>query len=290
MTQNTSGFDQLRETVGKIKGGIKATEEQKKKLDELEKEVENSLVGVEVQGAVVDSDVADFYRKNARVGTENILRDSLPILKVTEALSKNLLHDDSKANEGSFYYTKTKEQFDELEVSIISVSKGYYTKPLIEGDKPVFTQIVSGMILEGMKPFIMYFTKTRLDNLWNQFGKAVSPYTKDKENPIPMMAIKVKLTTRLVEHKQGESHLVEFELMKDKNNHIQLITDIGLLEVIRGGVESVEEAVEDIIKATEIDRQTGELLRDNYIQDDSVREELSSKKSVQEIDDEDFPF
>ncbi len=69
--------------------------------------------------------MAEFYRKNASVGSENISRDSLPGLKVTESNSQGLLADGSRPTIGSFYYTETKEEFKTVEISMISVSKDF---------------------------------------------------------------------------------------------------------------------------------------------------------------------
>lgn len=241
---NTTGLEKARAVNEKMKA---------------EREAEKK---VSVYGVDVGSDVSDFYRLNARVGVENIARDSLPTLKVTEAMSKNFLANEKRATIGNFYHTKLRQEYKELQVSLVSVSRGYYTKPLLDGKKPVFTQIVSGVILDGVTPFIMYVTKTRLSNLWD-FGKEIAPLTRSVESPVPMMAMKVNLTTELVKHDQGESHLVGFELVKDAKGNLDLINDIGVLKALKGGVKRMEETIKLIMDSTEISRSTGKFVKDN---------------------------
>jgi len=262
-----TGLDKARETAKKIKKGIK------KEAGEANK----AVVEVTEHKLQVGAEVAEFYRKNANVGSENISRDSLPGLKVTESNSQGLLADGSRPTIGSFYYTETKEEFKTVEISMISVSKGFYVRPMDKTKKKMkFQQIISGMILDGMKPFVMYVSGKRLQGLWD-LGGELSPFTKHKEMPVPMMAFKIGLSTTSYKHENGVSHYINFEIMKDESNQVQLITDLGVLELLRGGVESMEAAVESIISATGVDRQTGELLKDR------VADEVELEDSVQGV-------
>ncbi len=99
--------------------------------------------------------------------------------------------------------------------------------------KMKFQQIISGMILDGMKPFVMYVSGKRLQGLWD-LGGELSPFTKHKEMPVPMMAFKIGLSTTSYKHENGVSHYINFEIMKDESNQVQLITDLGVLELLRG--------------------------------------------------------
>lgn len=271
-----------RETAARIKGKGKPMTEEKE---------EKTLARVEVQGLQVGADVADFYRKNARVGVENIARDQLPTLKVTESNSKGELADGSRPKVGYFFFTKTQSEFKEVEVSIMSVSRGFYVAPLRKGDDPKFQQIVSGMILDTMEPFIMYISGKRLNPLW-ELGKELSPFTKHKEAPVPMMAFRIKLSTTNYKHEYGDSHYINFEVIRDSKNQVQLITDMGALEVIRGGIEAVEEAVEGIIEATAVDKHTGELIKDKPVTSYADAEEalLNSEPEGEVEDSDDVPF
>lgn len=219
-----------------------------------------ALSTINVQGILVNPDVAEFYKKNAQVGSDNINRDSFPTLKVIESNSKSLLLDGRRPSIGNFFYTKDRQEFPSVEVSIMSVSRGFYVKPMNDGDDPKFQQIIAGMILSSMKPFIMYISGKRLSPLW-LFGKELSPYIKHKDNPIPMMAFMITLTTTNYKHRQGDSHYINFTINRDGNKQPQLITDIGILEVLRNGIDSMEESVKNIIEATEVDKTTGEYVK-----------------------------
>lgn len=271
---DTSGIDKAREVAAKIKGTVKTEEETQ--------QPELTLARVEVQGVQVGADVAEFYKRNARVGVENISRDTLPTLKVTESNSKGELANGNRPKVGYFYYTKTQTEFKEVEVSLMSVSRGFYVAALKKGDDPKFQQIVSGMILETMEPFIMYVSGKRLNPLW-ELGKELSPFTKHKEIPVPMMAFRILLSTTNYKHEYGDSHYINFKVVRDDKNQVQLITDMGALEVIRGGIEAVEEAVASIIEATAVDKNTGELIKDKPTQAYQNAEEAL-------IDSEDVPF
>jgi len=126
----------------------------------------------------VDKDVKDFYKTNADIGSEN-LSGALPQLKVTEANSKNEGADGQFTKPGTFYYAPTKESFDELDVSIMTISRGFYALDNSKEPKPKFTQLVGGLILENQQPFIMFVSGTRLQRMWD-FGKRLSPLRKAK--------------------------------------------------------------------------------------------------------------
>ena len=147
---------------------------------------------VEFHGNKVAPEVIDFYKVHASVGSAN-LAGSLPQLKVTELLSKNELEGGEMAKAGEFYYAPSQEAFKELEVSIMTISRGFYAMSNDDPPVPKFNQLVGGMIVDSMQPFIMFFSSTRLENLWN-FGKEIRPLTKNKKEPVPMFSLLVKLS------------------------------------------------------------------------------------------------
>lgn len=226
--------------------------------EEKEQEAKNELV--EFQGNQVTPAVADFFRQNANVGSDN-LGGSMPQLKITEALSKNELENGERANPGEFYYSPTKEAFKELEVVIMSISRGFYAMDNSDDPKPKFNQLVSGMIVDSMQPFVMFATGSRLNNLW-KFGKEIRPFTKNKQYPIPMFTIIVKLTTEKTENDKGqEFHVVNYELVKE-DGKIKIISDLEFLSMIRSGVDSAEDMMESFIESKEVNKKTGQLIRE----------------------------
>jgi len=258
-----SGIEQCRDTVTRLKNNTaKSKEVVENKLEETR---------VMVQGLSVGKDVAEFYKKNAKVGFENMATESLPTLKVTETNSKGELENGNRPKIGYFYYTKDKSEFKEIEVSIMNISRGFYVAPLgKENDSgPKFQQIISGMIIEGMKPFIMYVSGKRLNPLW-ELGKELSPFIKSKESPVPMMAFKIILSSTQYKHEYGESHYINFNVSKNGEGNIQLITDMAKLGVIREGIDWMNESVASIIESTEVDKNTGNLIKNKTVSYEEV--------------------
>jgi len=250
MSKTKSGVEAARETANKLRSEVATTKE---------------LDSVNMGGVSLPSEVSSFYKRNAGVGSENMARESLPSLKVVESNSKGELANGDRPTVGYLYYTGTKEQYKNTRVSIMSVSRGFYVKALNKGDRPKFQQIISGMLLDSMEPFIMYMGGKRLQNLWD-LGKTLSPFTKHKESPVPMMAFQIDLSTTNYKHEFGDSHYIDFNLIKDGENRYQLITDISTLEVLEDGIATIKAVVADIIEATEVNKQTGELVKDTPTQ------------------------
>ena len=199
-----------------------------------------------------------LFQENAEVGSKN-LSGELPLLKVHAAgrSQKNELADGSEPKDGAFFYKPTREQFDSVIVHILSVSRGFRAEGL-EDKKDIFNQIVSGVIVDGaeLKPFTMYFTGLKLQNLWN-FGKEASAYTKAKPVPVPMFALTVKLTTKKVAHKFGKSWVVEFEILRQEGGAPIVVTDEGLFVYLKDNVEIVEGTINTLI-----DSKAGEKVAD----------------------------
>lgn len=218
---------------------------------------DKALATVEVQGVAVAPEVADFFKSNADVGSNN-LGGSIPQLKVTEANSQNEMQDGQYAPAGTLYYMPTKETFEAVDVSIITTSRGFYALDNQKEPKPKFTQLVGGMLLDSMQPFVMFMSGTRLQGLWD-FGKEIKAFTKSKASPIPMFAIKVALVPRRVTTNFGVNHVVDFKVSK-KDGNIMVINDIDMLTLLRNGVDQLEDTFESFIKLKEVDRVTGKPL------------------------------
>lgn len=209
---------------------------------------DNKITKNEETALAVSGNLAQMYKDNASVGSEN-LAGSLPLLKI-HAVGRsrnNTLQDGSEPANGNFFYKPTKQQFDEVTCHILTISKGFRTEGF-EGKKDVFHQILAGVIIdEGeLKPFLMYFTGLKLANLW-AFGKEASAFTKAKPVPIPMFALSVKLTTAKQENKFGDAWVVEFEIVKDKKGVPEVVTDEGMFVFLRDTVKQVEETINNLI-------------------------------------------
>lgn len=193
--------------------------------------------------------LAELFMKNAKVGSEN-LGQSLPLLKIQSAgkSQENLLSDGKEATDGFFYYKPTKEQFEVVKCHILTISRGFRADGY-KGKKNVFNQILSGVIVnEGrFAPFMMYFTGTKLQSLW-QFGKDASLYTKAKPIPVPIFALTVLMSSEKVKTDYGTSWIPKFEIVK-VNDFPIVIQDEKLFMKLRDHVSMVEDSIEALIDA-----------------------------------------
>jgi len=193
--------------------------------------------------------LAELFMKNAKVGSEN-LGQSLPLLKIQSAgkSQENLLSDGKEATDGFYYYKPTKEQFEVVRCHILTISRGFRADGY-KGKKNVFNQILAGVIVNDGKfaPFMMYFTGTKLQSLW-QFGKDASLYTKAKPIPIPIFALTVEMTSEKVKTDYGTSWIPKFEIVKE-NDFPVVIQDEGMFMKLRDNVSMVEDSIEALIDA-----------------------------------------
>jgi hypothetical protein len=245
----------------------------------------------------VDSNpnLVKMYKENATLGSQN-LTGQLPLLKVHQiGKSQSELSDGSEPENGYFFYKPTKEQFKDVTCHVLTISRGFRAEGY-KGKEDVFHQILAGVIIdEGeMKPFMTYFTGLKLEHLW-AFGKEASPFTKAKPVPIPMFALKVKLTSEQVKHKNGKSFVIKFEIIKNKKGVPEVIVDEGMFTFLRDSVHTVEETTNQLIAS-----RTGEEVDDGMIpvtpenQASSASETQKAVKGdeedIEDIEDSDVPF
>jgi hypothetical protein len=250
-----------------LKGGEKLMTAQEKarevadglKAEKVAKEEQEAKAVSEVRSqlAIVEdnSNLAAMYNESANVGAENIGGQSLPILRIHAAgkSTNNELEDGTEPLDGSFYYKPTKEDLgSEIDVHILTISRGFKTEPMEGSDKEyTFNQIVGG-IIGNDKPFVMYFNGTKLQNLWN-FGKEAGQYTRRKPVAFPMFSLKVKLTTKKGEKgKYAAPWIVNFKILRDEEQKPLLILDEGEFQYIKDSVAVMEETIANVIAAKEL--------------------------------------
>lgn len=218
----------------------------------------NELVAVQN-----DPVLAQLYKESMNVGSEN-LTGGLPTLKVhATGRSNNELANGSEPDDGAFYYSQTKEQFKEVEVHVLTVSRGFKAMGMPDKDgksEPKFNQLLGGVIVDstGFKPFIMYFTGKKLPLLW-EFGKDVKKYTK---SGIPMFALLVKMTSEKVTNKYGKSWIVNFEIVKAKDGTPTLIHDVEEFNYLKDNVATIEDSIKSIIDAKDVTENDPEPIDD----------------------------
>jgi len=242
MAEEKSGIEKAREVAAKLKS---ETEEKQQASDAKMAEVKGELVAMNQ-----NSELAKMYQESANVGSLN-LQGALPQLKVhaTGKSSKNELSDGTEPGDGNFFYSPTKEEFDGLNVHILTVSKGFRAEGF-EGKQNVFNQIVGGCIIgedSSFKPFIMYMTGIKLSYLW-EFGKEASQYTHAKPIPIPMFALTVKLTTEKVTHNYGKSWVVKFEIVRTEDKNPEIILDPKVFSYLKDSVAKLEDTISSLVE------------------------------------------
>jgi len=253
----TIGEEKFKEVGEKLKAELNA-----KKSTE-----EKSMTSVLNQLAQIaqNSEMASLYAESAKLGAEN-LGGELPLLKIHAVgrSTSNELLDGSEPTDGYFFYKPTQEQFKSVDCHILTISRGFRAKGIDKNnpDKEIFNQIVGGVIVksEEMIPFIMYFTGTKLNNLW-EFGKSVNKYTHLKPVPMPLFTLKVRLTTEKITTDFGKNWIVKFELVKNEDGSPEIILDKEKFLFLRDHVGSIEDtisnlidrkAVEEIVETTEL--------------------------------------
>lgn len=285
----------------------KGIEKAREKADELKAEkaeadakAEKSMEAVKTQLETIaqNKDLAQMYAENAQVGAENIA-GSLPLLKVHQVgKSKNTLSSGGEPENGNFFYQQTGEEFKEVLIHVLTISRGFKAPGLNgEGDDK-FNQILGGCIIEegNFKPFIMYFTGKKLKNLW-EFGKEAAKYTHKKPLPIPMFALTVKLTSEKKDNNYGYSFVVNFEIVKNEDGSPSLIMDPGIFTYIRDNVEDVAGTINSLIAAKASAEEAEEVViagkvadvQDEDLYDPSTEPEAPGSKE-EEVAAEDISF
>lgn len=239
MAENKSAQDKIREQVN----GWKAEKVEKTMAET--KEVENSLVALKE-----NREMMEMYQKNADVGSENISQGSLPALKVHSAgkSTKNILANGNKPTDGYFFYKPDQCEFKEIECHLLYVSKGYYAPDMNGKDK--FNQIIAGVIVNGgdTRSFVMYVNGKRLSHLW-EMGKELAVYTKAKPVGVPMFALRIKMSTYSEPNDYGESWLIKFDIMKNKDGSPILISDPGEFQFLRDHVDTIKSTLDRLVSS-----------------------------------------
>lgn len=247
------------------------------------------IVKRSIDAVKANAKLADMYRKNASIGSEN-LGSSLPMIKIhsTGRSTKNFLVNGQEPNDGWFFYQPTQEQFETLECHILTISRGY--RALDMNGVPKFNQIMGGVFKHDGKmiPFIMYLTGIKLKAMW-EFGKEAGQYTRSKSMPIPMFAMTVKLTTEKIKTEFAPSWIVKFEIKRDEDMNPILVTDPILFTQLRDAVEKVEDKIAPIIESKSVADAVKEEIADANPEQGPATIHVD-EKTGEAVNPEDIPF
>ena len=297
--------DKFKEMGEKLKAeSAKTKEENKTEMPVVrEEEVSNALATIDSIKA--NAELAAMYAENAQVGSQN-LSSGMPILKVhSTGRSNNELADGSEPNNGWFYYKTTKEQFQTVECHILSISRGFNTEKMGgNAGETTYQHLLSGVMkLDGeYAPFIIYLNSAGHRNKMYEFGKEIHQYTHNRQLPIPMFALTVKLFTVQVPYSYtdskgihtGKSWVINYEVVKNPDGTPVLVGDPKEFTFLKDSVVKVEGMIESLIaaKATE---ETAQSIKAEAVEEYSEEAEAVSEVFVgsdtQVVNkDEEIPF
>lgn len=234
---------------------------------------------VDIEKIDVNSELAKMYNDNASVGSEN-LASGLPLLKVHTVgkSSTNILADGGMPIDGYFFYKPSKEQYKTVQCRILTISRGFYTPSLQDPKVKVFNQIVAGLIIDGMKPFLLFLNGKKLASMW-KFGKEAAQYTRSKPVGIPMFALTINLSTHPEETKFGPTWIIDFTIEKNTDGTPKVITDPGEFQYVKDNVELIQETIEGVINGKTV------------VEEEETTTPLTShQETVVDVDPEDIPF
>lgn len=234
---------------------------EKLKADTAQKE--ESAISAKVAGAnelaalKANPTLAAKFAAAANKGSEN-LAGQLPQIKIfTTGKSTDELADGSEPKNGAIFYTLDKSEYENLEITVLTISRGFYALGLPDdkgNQKAVWNQILGGVFREDgqYKPFVIYFTGGKLTNLW-EFGKEAKKFTNAK---IPMFTYLVKLGTEKRKHKFGYAWDYTFEILKDDDGQLMIIGSEVEFDDLNKQVDSMTEMIDQMIKSKEVEKDS----------------------------------
>lgn len=281
-------IDELEKSDGykKSKALISKIKEDREKMEA--KNVEGKkLAVVELQGIQVSQETANLYRQTSNVGMENVSEGGMPQLKVIQDKSRDRFDDGTKPATGSLFYAPTKKDYKRVNVSIVTVSRGFWTIRVDQNGEPKmgangipetkFNQLVGGVILDTMEPFI-HFVSGEKWPIMNEFVKSIRPFTKHKTMPIPMYAFQVSLESTIT---KSENFAVEYTIVKNDKKQAVLTDDVELIKFFLKSADNFKEMTDSFIDRVEVDRNTAVLISNMEPEAEPVKEAIAVAPEVQ---------
>lgn len=268
----------------------KKTAEKLKKESEDKKEEESKEIAKVESSLPVTKEVSDFYKENASLGSEEVTAGKMASLKVIESNSKIELADGTRPPVGKFYYRREDDSdleelvLDNPQVHLLAISRGFYLPSLEVEKPPKYHQIMAGVLADEHKPFITYIAGKRLSPMWEWAREELAKYTKGKD-PIPMFALRVKLSTTVVKNPEykSESHIINFEIMcHEEDGSPILVEDLETLELLKRGLETSQEMFDRFIQAKQVAKDGSPIHQPT--------EAAQPEQGSEEVDVDDIPF
>ena len=160
-----------------------------------------------------------YLKDKLSLGTEDVEMEDIPtpVLLLTQDISKVVDAQGQKIPSGKLYYSGTGEVFDELEVTLLILTKK--DTPDFQTKQPTRTHIYLGQINNGLKPFLLYFKNTGLFASREFLGK-------QRAMRVPMFCLNVKLVPEQTSFEKNTWFKLRFQILGVK----ETMEEVAILE------------------------------------------------------------
>lgn len=162
-----------------------------------------------------------YLKDKLTLGTEEVQMEDIPtpVLLLTQDISKVVDVNGKKIEPGKLYYSGTGEVFDELDVTLLILTKK--DTPDFQTKQPTRTHIYLGHINEGMKPFLLYCKNTGLFASREFLGK-------QRAMRVPMFCLNVKLVPEQTSFEKNTWYKLRFQILgvKESMEEVTILEDL----------------------------------------------------------------
>ena len=141
-------------------------------------------------------------------------------------------------------------------------------------------------MVANQQPFVPIGSGTRLNNIWS-FGKEIKTWTKSK-TPIPMFAMKVRLSLEEVKTDYGFNHVVNFNLIKNEAGVPDFMRDPVYLEFLKDVSNKMKDQFVEYEHRFSVDPDTLQPIYDGPIEVET--EPVKEDYTQEDINVEKMPF
>jgi len=182
----------------------------------------------------------NYLKDKLSLGTEEVEMEDIPtpVLLLTQDISKVVAADGKKIESGKLYYSGTGEVFDELEITLLILTKR--DTPDFQSKQPTRTHIYLGQINEGMKPFLLYCKNTGLFASREFLGK-------QRAMRVPMFSLNVKLTPEQTSFEKNTWWKLRFQILGVKESMEEMAILEDLINEYKPTMVAQIEAVESTV-------------------------------------------
>lgn len=204
--------------------------------------------------AIKDSEVLALFKDDAQLGMEDMGQGgSTPLLTLLSSQS-NLIKNDEKDASGNdlkigrFFHSETRIQYENLEANILYIKEAQLPK-FQKPDELALNYVIGGIIRDESKaPFILYIKGMSLSSFF-AFKTDVQKLTSNKQQPIPMYALIVRIEKEVKESKGfGKVNTAKLNIVRSENGFPMIETDKDALMWLRAGYERIKGSINSLLE------------------------------------------